>query len=115
MVFLIHAFNTSTGTVIFKAKVQDNDTGLDGFLTFTLQNAYLQDRFYLDSVNGRLILISSLDREVKDSYNITIIVRDGSDSPKTSNVTVYINVVDVNDNAPVCETTLFSLQLPESK
>lgn len=101
--------------MIFQAKVQDNDTGLDGTLTYTLQNTSLQDKFYLDPANGRLVLTSSLDREEIDHYNITIKVHDGSVNPKRSNVTVYINVVDVNDNEPACESTLYSLQIPESK
>lgn len=101
------------GTVIFKAKVQDNDTGIDGTLTYSMLNSSLNDKFYLDAIDGRLILKSSLDREQQDRYNITIKVHDGT--AKNSNVTVYINVVDVNDNAPICTSTLYSLEIPESK
>lgn len=45
-----------------------------------------------------------LDRESKSQYVITIIARDnaaGSNRLK-SNTTVIINVLDINDNQPVC-------------
>ncbi|KAK3732012.1 hypothetical protein QZH41_016882, partial [Actinostola sp. cb2023] len=106
--------NITLGTVIFQAKVQDNDTDLDGSLTYVQVDNALEDTFYLDAVDGRLILMSSLDREKVDHYNFTIKVHDGSAlNTKQSNVTLHINVVDVNDNEPVCVSTLYSLEIPE--
>ena len=64
------------------------------------------------------MLISSLDRETTDQYNISLRVEDsalGSPDVKYSNVTLYISVEDVNDNPPVCSPTLFAEEILEGK
>lgn len=107
-----------SGTVIFQAQVQDNDTGIHGSLKYELETGNEQGKFYLDAVSGRLILVSQLDRETLDHYNITIVVQDDAlqeSDIKRSNVTVYINVLDVNDNEPRCTPSLYSVDISESK
>ena len=46
---------------------------------------------------------SSLDHEVQSQYNLTLIATDSGTDPGTlsSNVSVTINVIDVNDKPPV--------------
>ena len=64
------------------------------------------------------MLISSLDRETTDQYNISLRVEDsamGSPDVKYSNVTLYILVEDINDNPPVCAPTLFAEEILEGK
>ena len=106
------------GTVIFQAQVTDNDTGIHGDLRYILVSGNDDNKFYLEEVAGRLVLISSLDRETTDQYNISLRVEDsvlGSPDVKYSNVTLYIKVEDVNDNPPVCTTTLLAEQILEGK
>ena len=67
---------------------------------------------------GRLVLVSSLDRETTDQYNISLRVEDstaGSPDVEHSNVTLYISVEDVNDNPPVCTSNLFSEEVLEGR
>ena len=106
------------GTVVFQAQVTDNDKGIHGDLRYILVSGNDDNKFYLDEVVGRLVLISSLDRETTDQYNISLRVEDsalGSPDVKYSNVTLYITVKDVNDNPPVCTQTLFAEQILEGK
>ena len=106
------------GTVVFQAQVTDNDTGIHGDLRYILVSGNDDKKFYLDEVTGRLVLISSLDRETTDMYNISLRVEDsalGSPDVKYSNVTLYITIEDVNDNPPVCTTTLLAEQILEGK
>ena len=106
------------GTVVFQAQVTDNDKGIHGDLRYILVSGNDDNKFYLDEVVGRLVLISSLDRETTDQYNISLRVEDsalGSPDVKYSNVTLYITVEDVNDNPPVCTQTLFAEQILEGK
>lgn len=103
---------------MFHAQVTDNDTGIHGDLRYILVSGNDNNKFYLDEVAGRLVLISSLDRETTDQYNISLRVEDsalGSPDVKYSNVTLYISVEDVNDNPPVCTTTLFAEEILEGK
>ena len=110
--------NFFQGTVVFQAQITDNDTGIHGDLRYILVSGNDNNKFYLDEVEGRLVLISSLDRETTDQYNISLRVEDsalGSPDVKYSNVTLYISVEDVNDNPPVCTRTLFPEEILEGK
>lgn len=106
------------GTIVFQPQVTDNDTGIHGALRYILVSGNDNNKFYLDDVAGRLVLISNLDRETTDQYNISLRVEDsalGFPDVKYSNVTLYITVEDVNDNPPVCTQTLFAEQILEGK
>ena len=61
------------------------------------------DIFSIDALSGDLTTLISLDREIKDKYQI-VIVADDNGSPSLishSNVTVIVN--DLNDNRPIGE------------
>ena len=96
----------------------DNDIGVHGHLRYILVSGNNEDKFYLDEANGRLVLVSRLDRETTDQFNISLRVEDstaGSPDVRHSNVTVYISVLDVNDNSPVCAASLFSVEILEGR
>ena len=103
---------------MFQAQVTDNDTGIHGDLRYILVSGNSENKFFLDKTLGRLVLVSRLDRETADQYNISLRVEDsgvGSPDVRHSNVTVYISVVDINDNPPVCSVKLFSKEILEGK
>ena len=106
------------GTVVFQAQVTDNDTGIHGNMRYILASGNTESKFYLDETLGRLVLVSSLDRETTDQYNVSLRVEDsaaGSPDVRYSNVTVYISVVDVNDNQPECSSNLNSVEISEGE
>lgn len=55
-----------------------------------------------------LILKQSLDRETKDQYIFTITAYDGGSPPKSSTLSVTVDVTDLNDNAPVFLNSSYS-------
>lgn len=59
-----------------------------------------KDHFKIAAESGLITLAKSLDRETKDSYNITIKAVDQG-SPQLSSITsLLVLVLDVNDNPP---------------
>ena len=58
-----------------------------------------------------LILTETLDREVKDVYNLKIVAKDGGLPPKESVLDVLISVTDVNDNAPVFAQNIYNISI----
>ncbi|XP_036365297.1 protocadherin beta-15-like [Octopus sinensis] len=61
-----------------------------------------------------LILEDKLDRELKDSYVLTLEARDGGNPPKTATLKVHISVTDVNDNTPVFSQELYNISISNS-
>ncbi|GAB1604135.1 protocadherin beta-15-like [Argonauta hians] len=61
-----------------------------------------------------LILQDKLDREVKDSYLLTLEAKDGGYPPRTATLKVHISVTDVNDNPPVFLQKLYNISISNS-
>lgn len=52
-----------------------------------------------------------LDREVKDSYLVQVIAKDGGSQPKQSILDVHISVTDVNDNTPIFSQNVYNVSI----
>ena len=52
-----------------------------------------------------------LDREVKDSYLIQVVAKDGGSPQKQSILHVHISVTDINDNIPVFSQKLYNVSI----
>ena len=103
---------------MFQPITKDKDDSLHGTPRYLLLSGNEEETFYLDAVQGRLVLKSPLDRESVDHYNISLRVEDsepGSPDVKYSDIMVYIRVLDVNDNEPVCTPVLYYAKISEGK
>lgn len=54
-------------------------------------------------LTGELMLTANLDYEAVRNYQLVIRAKDRGIPPRSSDITVIINVADANDNAPVFE------------
>jgi hypothetical protein len=75
---------------------------------YNITGGNIDDAFYIDN-RGYIFLFKPLDRETTDSYNLTVQATSGESA---ANTTVYINVLDVNDNRPVTDPS-FSANVSE--
>ncbi|XP_046903277.1 protocadherin-8 [Hypomesus transpacificus] len=62
---------------------------------------------------AELVLVKKLDREVEDSYTIEVTATDGGEPPRSGSITVYITVLDFNDNSPTFEHNSLTVELYE--
>ncbi|KAI6657178.1 protocadherin Fat 4-like [Oopsacas minuta] len=90
----------------------DLDEGQNGVVEYSLINSGPKFSISLDT--GDVILGEKLDRETADSYQIMVRAVDKGDPVMTAIATINITVTDVNDNAPIIDTTIFSLQITET-
>ncbi|KAM4746949.1 protocadherin-1 isoform 2-T2 [Rhinophrynus dorsalis] len=58
--------------------------------------------------------MGNLDREQRDSYDLTIKVQDGGSPPRASSALLRISILDTNDNAPKFEKMAYEAVLPEN-
>ncbi|XP_037364235.2 protocadherin alpha-3-like [Talpa occidentalis] len=88
------------GTVIALISVSDRDSGVNGQVTCSLTPSV---PFKLVSTFRNyysLVLDSALDRESVPSYGVVVTARDGGSPPLSATASVWVEVADVNDNAP---------------
>ncbi|XP_006629648.1 protocadherin-7b isoform X2 [Lepisosteus oculatus] len=62
----------------------------------------------------QLIIKGALDREQRDSYELTLRVRDGGDPPRSSQAILRVLISDVNDNSPRFEKSIYEADLAEN-
>lgn len=107
--------NTPANTLIAMLTATDHDQGTNGSVTYSLQSDIEQNypkTFQLDSLTGQLTTKIRLDREYISKYEIEVIAKDQGIPPQSSTATVYLNVLDVNDNSPEFYPQRYFVALP---
>ncbi|XP_027710583.1 protocadherin gamma-A10-like [Vombatus ursinus] len=108
---------TTPGARFHLQDAQDPDIGNN-----SLQN-YLLGRSTHFSLNvqtkaggtkyAELVLEKALDREEQAEHQLLLIATDGGDPARTGETQIRIRVLDVNDNAPRFQRSLYEVSVPE--
>ncbi|XP_056294833.1 protocadherin alpha-3-like [Pseudoliparis swirei] len=61
-----------------------------------------------------LVVKKPLDRETAGSHSLVLTALDGGKPPKSGEIKILVNVLDVNDNAPVFSKDVYSVMLDEN-
>ncbi|XP_068613947.1 protocadherin alpha-8-like [Brachionichthys hirsutus] len=108
--------NAPVGTTVIQVNATDLDEGLNGEVVYSFSNSMNQNILNIFDVNpftGEIIVKGSLNYEDKDIYVVEIEASDKGVVPLTSEKSVIIKIVDINDNAPEIKVTSFSNSIPE--
>ncbi|XP_065814551.1 protocadherin alpha-8 isoform X22 [Labrus bergylta] len=108
--------NAQIGTTIIRVNATDLDEGQNGEVFYTFGNSVSNNLFKLFEINsstGEITVKGLIDFEQKDKYEIEIQASDKGIAPLTTEKSVIIKIVDVNDNAPEIEVTSYSSSIPE--
>lgn len=103
------------GSDIANITAQDDDGGSDGIITYSFSTP--QECFTINPVIGTVALLCTLDREMQSVYYITVLAKDNpvnGSSQRSSNVTIELNVIDVNDNAPQFLQSIYTVSVLET-
>ncbi|KAM8847881.1 protocadherin alpha-3-like [Synchiropus picturatus] len=95
----------------------DADSGSNSVKTYKLsQNEY----FSLDvqsggehGVSAELVLQKALDREKQPVIDLILTAADGGKPVRTGTLNIRVNVMDVNDNAPIFSKSLYKVRVNE--
>ncbi|KAJ8383115.1 hypothetical protein SKAU_G00038930 [Synaphobranchus kaupii] len=88
------------GTSVFKVTAQDEDKGRDGEIRYSIRDGSGLGIFTIDEESGVIRTEELLDHETTPHYWLTVYATDQGVVPLSSSVEVYVEVGDVNDNAP---------------
>nr|XP_016854427.1 PREDICTED: LOW QUALITY PROTEIN: protocadherin-16 [Anolis carolinensis] len=116
--FFTVAENRPAGSSVGRVAASDRDAGQNSRLTFRLM-PLPEGSFLIHTQTGDLSIGKSLDREQQASYQLQVLVQDGGTPPRSATGTIYITVLDENDNTPsflhVAEGRELLVQVPEEK
>nr|XP_043895501.1 protocadherin alpha-8-like isoform X14 [Solea senegalensis] len=108
--------NAPINTTVIRVNATDLDEGSNGEIFYSLGNnvnSRIRDIFRVDPNTGDIIVQKLIDFELEDSYEIDIQASDKGSAPFTTDKSVMVNIVDLNDNTPQIEVTSFSRAIPE--
>ncbi|XP_039181766.1 protocadherin alpha-1-like [Crotalus tigris] len=111
-------FTTASGTRFLLEGASDADIGTNALLNYKLSP---NNHFALDSGNDKdesksvlLVLKVPLDREESPVHHLILTATDGGEPKLTGTVQLVINVLDVNDNPPVFNQSVYRIKLLEN-
>ncbi|XP_031558160.1 protocadherin Fat 4-like [Actinia tenebrosa] len=103
----------SVRTAVGSVKAIDQDSGDNGRLTYTILGLD-KEVFAVNPSSGVLTLRQKLDREAVEYYVLNITATDNGHFNKYSaSVSVYVNVLDVNDNPPEFDQAFYHGEVKE--
>ncbi len=85
---------------VFTAQAFDDDSGLFSELSYVISNGNPDRIFSIDATSGNVMVVGTLDRERYSSYDLTIRASDVSSQPQIGEMTLHVDVDDINDNSP---------------
>nr|XP_057919074.1 protocadherin alpha-3-like isoform X13 [Doryrhamphus excisus] len=108
--------NAPLGTTVIQVNATDLDEGSNGDVVYSFSKSMthnLMELFDIKETTGEIVVKGPIDYEENDMFEIEIQASDKGAVPLTTEKSVIIKVVDVNDNAPEIEVTSFSSSIPE--
>ncbi|XP_068182540.1 protocadherin alpha-3-like [Antennarius striatus] len=108
--------NVPVGTTVIQVNATDLDDGSNAEVIYSFSNSMNQNilnQFDINPLSGVIVVKGTIDYEEKDIYEIEIEASNKGSVPLSTEKSVIIKIVDINDNAPEIEVTSFSSSIPE--
>ncbi|KAL2102521.1 hypothetical protein ACEWY4_001689 [Coilia grayii] len=109
------AENVAVNTQIAQVEATDKDQGNNAKVLYSIISGNVKGQFYIHSSTGVIDVINPLDYEMIREYNLRIKAQDGGRPPLINGTgMVVVQVVDINDNAPMFVSTPFQATVLEN-
>ncbi|XP_067423015.1 protocadherin alpha-8-like isoform X2 [Emydura macquarii macquarii] len=108
--------NTTQGTVVIKLNATDMDEGINKNISYSFNNHVppnVKKVFSIEQNTGEIRVKGNIDFEGMNLFEIQIEAKDKGYPPLVGHCKVLIDILDLNDNAPVLAVTSLSLPVPE--
>ncbi|XP_030344442.1 cadherin-23 isoform X1 [Strigops habroptila] len=106
--------NVGGGTAVAQVRATDQDIGLNSVLSYYITRGNEDLTFRMDRVTGEIATRPSPpDRERQSFYSLVVTVEDEGNPSLSATTTVYVTVLDENDNAPTFRQQLYEVTLDE--
>ncbi|XP_051779861.1 cadherin-23 isoform X1 [Erpetoichthys calabaricus] len=106
--------NVGGGTAVLRVQASDRDTGSNSMLSYYITQGNEDLTFRMDRVTGEIVTRPSPpDRERQQFYELAVTVEDDGTPPLSATTTVFVTIVDENDNAPVFGQSMYEVTFSE--
>uniref|UniRef100_A0A3Q3DSY9 FAT atypical cadherin 2 n=1 Tax=Hippocampus comes TaxID=109280 RepID=A0A3Q3DSY9_HIPCM len=102
------------GTAVLTVTATDKDVGGDGVIRYRIHDGSGLGVFAIDEETGVIRTTGPLDREKVPHYWLSIVATDLGTEPRASWTHVYMDVLDINDNAPELSQPIYFASVPEN-
>ncbi|XP_054575621.1 cadherin EGF LAG seven-pass G-type receptor 1 [Eptesicus fuscus] len=107
--------DVAVNTPVLRVWATDRDQGQNAALHYSIVSGNLKGQFHLHSLSGSLDVINPLDFEAIREYTLRVKAQDGGRPPLTNaSGLVSVQVLDVNDNAPIFVSSPFQAAVLEN-
>ncbi|XP_056677601.1 protocadherin beta-16-like [Monodelphis domestica] len=98
--------NNSPSLMIGGVNATDSDSGQNAKVTYSIwpenkSSLFSSPLISINSENGQVYILKTLDYEEIKDFKVTVKASDSGSPSLSTNVTIYVVIVDENDNAPV--------------
>lgn len=103
------------GSAVLQVSASDMDLGENSRLTYSLatSGANYSGWFTIDAETGLISVSETVDCEVSSKPELTVIATDGGSPPLSGKALVRVSILDVNDNPPIFNQSVYSISIPE--
>ena len=108
--------DVNISTLVYTASATDSDSYLAGKLGYSMSpvgNIRSQDFFEIDSSTGKIRTKALLDREEMSQHKFMVTAKDKGQPPLQTSMVLTINILDVNDHAPVFDKKVYRKNISE--
>ncbi|XP_035384301.1 cadherin EGF LAG seven-pass G-type receptor 1 isoform X3 [Electrophorus electricus] len=107
--------NVPVNTRVAQVEATDKDEGNNAKVHYSIINGNVRGQFYIHTPTGEIDVINPLDYETNRDYSLRIKAQDGGRPPLINSTgMVIVQVIDVNDNAPMFVSTPFQATVLEN-
>ncbi|XP_015731741.1 protocadherin-12 [Coturnix japonica] len=93
--------NGDVPAFLLNVRATDPDLGFNGKVTYSIRDSAVLGLVSIDPTSGDITALQAFDHEQMSSLEFLVTAEDGGHPVLASNVTVRLEVLDRNDNAPV--------------
>ena len=92
---------TVLGTRLLQVSATDRDAGTNAVISYTLRNP--SNVFICNHLTGSITTLAPLDYESEMTYSLTVVACDSGIPSRLSEINITIDIVDMNEMAPVIQ------------
>ncbi|XP_074505101.1 protocadherin Fat 2 [Sebastes fasciatus] len=106
--------DAAVGTSVVMLTASDKDLGRDGVVRYHIHEGSGLGVFTIDEETGVIRTTETLDREMTPHYWLSVYVTDLGTEPLISWTHVFLEVLDINDNAPELSQPVYFASVQEN-